>query len=93
MSGEWKTLINTKSDGFFKLPSSPLPPITMATGAPLTDSLVHDVVRLEKLDGVDVAGSHVVAQHLAVHHADEALTPLLGVQLRQGHLALEVLGL
>lgn len=65
----------------------------MATGAPLTNSLVHDVVRLEELDGMDVAGGHVVAQHLTVHHADEALTTFLGVQLRQGHLALEVLSL
>lgn len=63
----------------------------MATGASLTNPFVHDVARLEELDGVDVAVRHVVAQHLAVHHPDETLATFLGVQLGESHLGLEVL--
>lgn len=40
---------------------------------------------------MNVAVRHVVAEHLAVNHSNEALAAFLCIQLWQGHLGLEVL--
>lgn len=40
---------------------------------------------------MDVAVGHVMAEHLAVNHSNEALAAFLRIQLWQGHLGLEVL--